>query len=50
MSGRAQAGEVTGGSGVLDAYTDDRKMPPDVEAAEDALWALGKRQQDRDPG
>ena len=36
---------------VLDAYTDHRKpMPPDAEAAEDALWAKGKRQHKRDPG
>ena len=35
---------------VPDAYTDHRKMPPNIEAAEDALWALGKRQHKRDPG
>lgn len=36
---------------VVDAYTDYRKlMPPDAEAAEDALWTMGKQQHKRDPG
>lgn len=36
---------------VLDAYTDYHTlMPPDAEAAEQALWTIGKQQHRRDPG